>query len=196
VAIAPALVGVLFLLVESGRSARDLAAAVGLAVLAAIHVLYWWRPWPGRQRRAVAAAGAMVVTNLILLNLLGVAQPLLWLYPALIAGAGLRAPMAVVGVGLTALATTAPMALEGGIIEPLHPLQPGPTLSLLGLVCHMTEVERSWFRRRIAGEDAPPLYYSKERPDDDFDAVDAADPAAMFSAFNNEVELCRAVALA
>ncbi len=41
VAIAPALVGVLFLLVESGRSARDLAAAVGLAVLAAIHVLYW-----------------------------------------------------------------------------------------------------------------------------------------------------------
>ncbi len=68
------------------------------------------------------------------------------------------------------------------------------TLSLLGLVRHMTEVERSWFRRRIAGEGAPPLYYSKERPDDDFDAVDAADPAAMFSAFNNEVELCRAVA--
>ena len=55
VAIAPVLVGVLFLLVEPGRSARDLAAAVGLAVLAAIHVLYWWRPWPGRQRRAVVA---------------------------------------------------------------------------------------------------------------------------------------------
>src|SRR3982074_1182486 len=128
VAIAPVLVGVVFLLVEPGRSARDLAAAVGLAVLAGIHVLYWWRPWPGEQRRAVAAAAAMVATNFVLLNLLGLAVPLLWLYPALIAGAGLRAPMAVVGVGLTALAAAAPMALEGGLIEPLHPFQPfGPT---------------------------------------------------------------------
>lgn len=30
------------------------------------------------------------------------------------------------------------------------------TLSLLGLVRHMAEVERSWFRRRMAGQDAPP----------------------------------------
>jgi len=128
VAIAPVLVGGLLLLVEPGRSARDLAAAVGLAVLAAIHVLYWWRPWPGRQRRAVVAAAGMVVTNFVLLNLLGLAEPLLWLYPALIAGAGLRAPIAVVGVGLTALAAAAPLALEGGLIEPLHPVQPfGPT---------------------------------------------------------------------
>jgi two-component system sensor histidine kinase DesK len=128
VAIAPVLVGVVFLLVEPGRSARDLATAVGLAVLAAIHVLYWWRPWPGEQRRAVAATAGMVVTNFVLANLLGLAAPLLWLYPALIAGAGLRAPMAIVGVGLTALAAAAPMALEGGLIEPLHPFQPfGPT---------------------------------------------------------------------
>jgi two-component system sensor histidine kinase DesK len=128
VAIAPVLVGVLFLLVEPGRSARDLAAALGLAVLAGVHVLYWWRPWPGRQRRAIAAAAGMVVTNFVLLNLLGLAVPLLWLYPALIAGAGFRPPMAVVGVGLTALAAAAPMALEGGLIEPLHPFQPfGPT---------------------------------------------------------------------
>jgi len=67
------------------------------------------------------------------------------------------------------------------------------TLSLLGLVRHMTEVERAWFRRRIAGEDAPPIYYSKERPDGDFDDLDDADPAAMFAAFTAEVELCRAV---
>jgi two-component system sensor histidine kinase DesK len=128
VAIAPVLVGVLLLLIEPVRSTRDLAAAVGLAVLAAIHVLYWWRPWPTQPGRAVAAVAAMVVTNFALLNLLGLAEPLLWLYPALIAGAGLRAPMAVVGVGLTALAAAAPMALEGGLIEPLHPFQPfGPT---------------------------------------------------------------------
>ncbi|MDQ6673565.1 MAG: DinB family protein [Chloroflexota bacterium] len=66
------------------------------------------------------------------------------------------------------------------------------TLSLLGLVRHMTEVERSWFRRTLASEDAPPLYYTRERQDDDFDAVDDADPAAMFAAFAAEVERCRA----
>ena len=41
-------------------------------------------------------------------------------------------------------------------------------LSLHGLVRHMADVERSWFRRRFAGEDAPALHYSDERPDDDF----------------------------
>jgi hypothetical protein len=67
------------------------------------------------------------------------------------------------------------------------------TLSLLGLVRHMTEVERGWFRRRIGGENVPPLYYTPQRRDDDFDAVDDADSAAMFAAFNAEVERCRAV---
>ena len=42
------------------------------------------------------------------------------------------------------------------------------TLSLLGLVCHMAEVERSWFRRVMAGQDAPPHFYSKADPDGDF----------------------------
>jgi hypothetical protein len=31
-------------------------------------------------------------------------------------------------------------------------------LSLLGLVRHMTDVERSWFRRRLAGLELPVLY--------------------------------------
>jgi uncharacterized damage-inducible protein DinB len=74
---------------------------------------------------------------------------------------------------------------------------PPSTLSLLGLVRHMTEVERSWFRRRIGGEShesAGPLYYTPEREDDDFDAVDAADSARMFEAFLQEVELCKQAA--
>src|SRR5713226_1343549 len=104
VAIAPVLVGALVLLVEPSRSLSDLAAAVGLVLLSAIHVLYWWRPWPSRERPAVAAAAGMVLVNFLLLNLVGLAQPLLWLYPALIAGAGLPARAAALGVVLTALA--------------------------------------------------------------------------------------------
>jgi uncharacterized damage-inducible protein DinB len=45
---------------------------------------------------------------------------------------------------------------------------PPSALSLLGLVRHMAEVERSWFRRVLSGEDAGPIYYSEEDPDGDF----------------------------
>ena len=69
------------------------------------------------------------------------------------------------------------------------------TLSLLGLVRHMTDVERGWFRRGVGRERGPqvaPIYYSDERPDGDFDEVDDADPAAAFAAYHDEVERCRA----
>ncbi len=48
-------------------------------------------------------------------------------------------------------------------------------LSLLGLVRHMAEVERGWFRRRLAGQDAPPLYRTDDDRDADFNGA-AADP--------------------
>ncbi|OLT39131.1 Mini-circle protein [Saccharomonospora sp. CUA-673] len=35
---------------------------------------------------------------------------------------------------------------------------PPSSLTLLGLVQHMTEVERAWFRRTLAGEDVPAVY--------------------------------------
>src|SRR5436189_11811 len=82
------------------------------------------RPWPSRQRRTVVAAGGMILTNLALLDLLGLNQPLLWLYPALIVGAGFPAPMAVVGVGLTALAAAAPMARSGAVTGTLPAPEP------------------------------------------------------------------------
>jgi Protein of unknown function (DUF664) len=41
---------------------------------------------------------------------------------------------------------------------------PPSNLSLLGLIRHMTEVERGWFRRRIAGEDVGYLYSSEADP--------------------------------
>jgi len=51
---------------------------------------------------------------------------------------------------------------------------PPSTMSLIGLVRHMAEVERNWFRRVLAGEGtdtAGPIYYSKSNPDGDFDDV-------------------------
>ena len=46
----------------------------------------------------------------------------------------------------------------------------GSSLSLLGLVRHMADVERGWFRRRMAGLDASP-YYRLPGTDDDFDGA-------------------------
>src|SRR6266851_9261981 len=121
VAIAPVLLGALVLLVNSARSLSDLAVSAGLVLLGAIHVLYWWRPGNDQQGRAAAALAGTVFINFVLLNLLGLAEPLVWLYPALIAGFGLRMPAAAVGVGLTALAAAAPLALEGSFIN-IHPI--------------------------------------------------------------------------
>src|SRR4051794_634213 len=43
-------------------------------------------------------------------------------------------------------------------------------LSLLGLVQHLTQVERSWFRSVINGEDCAPLWERPEFGATDFDA--------------------------
>jgi uncharacterized damage-inducible protein DinB len=70
------------------------------------------------------------------------------------------------------------------------------SLSLLGLVRHMADVERGWFRRRVGGEaDLPRLYYDDANPDGEFDDVDAADPEADFATFRAEVaSACAAAA--
>src|SRR5215472_7994309 len=86
--IAPVFLGALLMLAHSPTSVHNVAASLGLTVLGAVHVFYWWHPWPNRLRRTVVATVGMVATNFFLLNLLGLAQPLLWLYPALIVGAG------------------------------------------------------------------------------------------------------------
>lgn len=43
---------------------------------------------------------------------------------------------------------------------------PPSTMSLLGLVRHLSEVERSWFRRDLAGQDAPSLYCADDHDGD------------------------------
>jgi uncharacterized damage-inducible protein DinB len=45
------------------------------------------------------------------------------------------------------------------------------TMSLLGLVRHMAEVERAWFRRRFAGNDLPKRYQTGDDPDGDFNGA-------------------------
>jgi uncharacterized damage-inducible protein DinB len=67
-------------------------------------------------------------------------------------------------------------------------------LSLLGLVRHMAEVERGWFRRRIAGEHAGYLYSSEDDPDGEFDHVDSADAEQDIATYLAEIELARQAA--
>ena len=48
---------------------------------------------------------------------------------------------------------------------------PPSTLSLLGLVRHLADIERDTFRVMLAGEDAQRLYTSPDDPDGDFDGA-------------------------
>jgi hypothetical protein len=55
----------------------------------------------------------------------------------------------------------------------------------------MTEVERGWFRRRIAEEDVGFPYSSEADPDGEFIHVDTADPEQDYAAYLREIELAR-----
>jgi hypothetical protein len=70
-------------------------------------------------------------------------------------------------------------------------------MSLLGLVRHMGEVERAWFRRvmpRLAREEAPPpRWYDDRNIDGDFDDVDTADVAAAFAYWYEQCDIARTV---
>ena len=64
---------------------------------------------------------------------------------------------------------------------------PMTTMSLLGLVRHMADVERSWFRRRLAGEDVPRLYSTDDDRDGDWDNVSAGGADEAWAAWREEV---------
>jgi uncharacterized damage-inducible protein DinB len=71
---------------------------------------------------------------------------------------------------------------------------PPSNLSLLGLVRHMTDVERSWFRRRVGAQDLGFLYSTKARPEADFDNVEDADAEQDIAAYLRELDLARQAA--
>jgi uncharacterized damage-inducible protein DinB len=59
------------------------------------------------------------------------------------------------------------------------------TMSLHGLLRHLTAVERWWFRIQFTGEDVPILHYSDDDPDQDFDRLDG-DVDEAFAAWHAE----------
>ncbi len=69
---------------------------------------------------------------------------------------------------------------------------PPSTLSLLGLVRHMAEVERTWFRRVINSEDIPLVWSAEGDFQVAYDARTATRSAA-FDAWQTEVEHARRI---
>lgn len=69
---------------------------------------------------------------------------------------------------------------------------PPSTLSLLGLVRHMAEVERAWFRRVINGEDIPYVWSDEGDYQVAYDAGEST-RAEAFEAWQTEVEHARRI---
>jgi len=86
-----------------------------------------------------------------------------------------------------------------GLDDAARRARPVPTslLSLHGLVRHMAEVERGWFRRVIAGETAPPIFYDRDTNiDGDWDVPGDARWEDDLAAWHAEVEAACAIAAA
>ncbi|GII03790.1 DinB family protein [Planobispora takensis] len=72
----------------------------------------------------------------------------------------------------------------------LRPSTPS-TLSLLGLVRHLSEVERHWFRNIFNGEGAKALYWTDDNPDGDFDDIADASAEEAFARWRAEIDHAR-----
>ncbi|MGW4735429.1 DinB family protein [Streptomyces shenzhenensis] len=64
-------------------------------------------------------------------------------------------------------------------------------LSLMGLVRHLAEVERSWFRKVLVGEDPGPIYYTEEDPDGEFHLTEADTWQGAYATWQGEIEAAR-----
>lgn len=67
-------------------------------------------------------------------------------------------------------------------------------LTLLGLVRHMAEVERYWFRRNLTGEEIGNLYRNEAIPHADLDDLENADAEADFATYAAEIDQARETA--
>ncbi len=73
---------------------------------------------------------------------------------------------------------------------------PPSSLSLLGLVRHMAEGERQWFKMVLGGEQVPYHYYTDDNPEAEFDDVDDADVPEAFATWRSECADARDLAAA
>src|ERR1700676_4598417 len=67
-------------------------------------------------------------------------------------------------------------------------------LSLHGLVRHMAEVERGWFRRTLLEEDVPPIWSDPAVEDSEIVPIDAADWDADLAVWREECDASRVAA--
>jgi uncharacterized damage-inducible protein DinB len=69
---------------------------------------------------------------------------------------------------------------------------PPSDLTLLGLIRHMADVERNWFRRALMGEEIGPIHYGEAHPDGDEDGDFHPPPGATlaeaFASYRAEIE--------
>jgi uncharacterized damage-inducible protein DinB len=100
--------------------------------------------------------------------------------------------------------TTLAMKCEGLDDEQAAAASVPPSgVTMTGLVQHMAEVERNWFRRVLAGEQAPPIYDPRADPggpDGGFDLAEGATLREALATWQAEIararEHCAARALA
>jgi Protein of unknown function (DUF664) len=72
---------------------------------------------------------------------------------------------------------------------------PPSNLTLLGLVRHLTDVERGWFLRGVAGKStsqAPPLYYSDKDPEGDIEDLGSVSTKSVFDTYEQTITEIRA----
>ncbi|AKJ14548.1 Mini-circle protein [Streptomyces incarnatus] len=81
---------------------------------------------------------------------------------------------------------------EGLTDEQLRtPSVPPSELSLMGLVRHMAEVERGWFRKVLVGDDPGPIYYTEEDRDGEFHLTEADTWQEAHATWQAEIETAR-----
>jgi uncharacterized damage-inducible protein DinB len=64
-------------------------------------------------------------------------------------------------------------------------------LSLMGLVRHMADVERGWYRRVLADEDTGPIYSTAEDPDGEFHLTETDSWEEAYTTWQAEIEIAR-----
>ncbi|MFF5727305.1 DinB family protein [[Kitasatospora] papulosa] len=69
---------------------------------------------------------------------------------------------------------------------------PPSEFTLLGLVRHLAENERGWFREVLAGEELPPIYGTDEDPDGEFHLTEEDTWEEARTTWEAEIEAARA----